>query len=108
MNLRQALEKLGPKRVLRGMKAFDNPQYPLNFGSWDTCFIGEAFKRKHFSIWNQLFHDREIGYIGVSFASYPDLRERLRQEAILFLAEHGMAPEPSPTPARKEVLTPAA
>lgn len=96
---RAELERLGPERVRMAMRAFHYPRGDVR------CFLvcaanpGESLCDLHIgsSLVEAMF-EAWIHYKGVN----PGSREELRQECIVFLAEHGTASESEIATAREQ------
>lgn len=109
MNLREALEVLGPDRVRKGMRAIDG-YYPKRGDSCEHCFVGEAFGGTYSAYGEGIFNEdpkvataaerMETAYMNADLPWDKEATTRklgvLRAECVAFLAEHGDAVEPSP------------
>lgn len=115
MELREALEVLGPYRVRLGMRAIDDRRDLSQYGWCATCFVGEAFggtKEGYCAAINArtvggelilyLNEENTAHAAARSVEQYYEnwnhngQRNQLRAECIAFLAEHGTAPEKRP------------
>ncbi len=123
MELREALEVLGPIRVRMGMRAIDDRRCAEGWeeiGACATCFVGEAFGGTNEGYQGAMcipagrdgmYRQPVIREAAVCLESWyegwpedvdmplhfgmVELRATLRAECVLFLAEHGTAVEPT-------------
>ncbi len=110
MELREALEILGPDRVRLGMRAIDDRR-TVDVTICQSCFVGEAFggqtgaytigrsdyNYKEASTICEMWYEGWLTPYGIGpRISQQESRAHLRSECIAFLAEHGTAVEPSP------------
>jgi hypothetical protein len=94
--IRKALQDIGPDAVRQGMKSFDHrPRM-----SYTTCFVGYASGRgllgRLFFPYLSTVADRlgcQWSSLTVLSYAYENDTALLKEEAILFLAEHGSAKE---------------